>query len=103
MCHFDDFENEVNNNPIYQSSYAGIIAIMENLSKHRLTLKTKFRYLGDKKHKGIYEFKKDKIRVYVYMPTDNVFIILGGFKNNQPKDIKKLQRLIKGIGEMEIK
>ena len=38
--------------------------------------KTKFRYIGDKQHPDLYEFKKNDIRVYVIMRKPNIFVAI---------------------------
>ena len=52
-----------------------------------------FRQIKEVKEKDIYEFKKDDIRIYVKLEKPNVFIILGGFKNSQKKDIQQVKKI----------
>ena len=55
----------------------------------------KFNHIEDAIRSDIYEFKKDRLRVYVIKQKPNFYIILGGFKGSQKKDIKLLKSMIK--------
>lgn len=46
------------------------------------------------------EFKKNELRVYCVKKAPNVFVVYGGYKKNQKKDIEKLKRLLKDIGDI---
>lgn len=41
------------------------------------------------------ELKKNDLRVYCIKQEPDVFVVLGGYKKNQVKDIKYLKRLLK--------
>lgn len=56
---------------------------------------SKFNHIEDNNRSDIFEFKKDRLRVYVLKQKPNFFIILGGYKDRQKKDIKILKSKIK--------
>lgn len=79
-----------------------IIALMDMMGDMLLP-KTKFRHIEPNKkgdRKDVYEFKSKHIRVYVIKKSPDVFIVLGGFKNNQEADIKKVFRHFNQIPEI---
>lgn len=47
--------------------------------------RTKFNHIDDNHRSDIFEFKKDRLRVYVIKQKPNVFIVIGGFKGNQKR------------------
>ena len=92
-CRF--YEASVNGKYLYQEFLLGLKDKKNDLRKLNsiyaymdqfgalLLPKTKFRYIGDKQHPDLYEFKKNDIRVYVIMRKPNVFVVLGGYKGEQ--------------------
>lgn len=56
---------------------------------------TKFNHIQDAERHDIFEFKKDRLRVYVIKQKPNFYIVIGGFKGTQNKDIDKLKLMIK--------
>ena len=69
-CQFDEFVKQVEKVKADKSSFAGIIALMDDL----------------------YEFKKNNLRVYVILQCPNVYVAMGGYKATQEKDIRKLKK-----------
>ena len=95
-CRF--YESSVNGKYLYQEFLLGLKYKKNDLRKldqfgALLLPKTKFRYIGDKQHPDLYEFKKNDIRVYVIMRKPNVFVVLGGYKGEQNSDIKRIKKL----------
>jgi hypothetical protein len=58
--------------------------------------KTKFNHITggsrNKNRKDVYEFKSKHLRVYVIKKSPDFYIILGGYKKGQKKDIEKIFR-----------
>ena len=57
--------------------------------------KTKFNHIEDERRSDIFEFKKDRLRVYVIKQKPNFFVVIGGYKGTQKKDINVLKSKIK--------
>ena len=57
--------------------------------------KTKLNHIESNDRTDIFEFKKDRLRVYVLKQKPNVFIVIGGYKATQKKDISVLKSRIK--------
>ena len=93
-CQFDEFYNEIENNAIHQKNFASIVNLMDNFSPQRLLPKTKFNHIEWNKRSDIFEFKKNDLRVYVIKIDPDIFIVTGGYKKNQTKDIARLKRNI---------
>lgn len=51
--------------------------------------------IEDSRRNDLFEFKKDRLRVYVIKQKPDIYIVVGGFKGSQKKDIKLLKSLIK--------
>ena len=73
---------------------------MENFSFNQKLPKEKFRPIKSIKRKNVYEFKKNNIRVYVLMQEPDMFVILGGYKADQKKDIHKVDLYTKELPEI---
>ncbi|MDE6437812.1 MAG: hypothetical protein K2K69_09940 [Muribaculaceae bacterium] len=75
-------------------SLGKILRCMERFSPRIQLPKTKFRHIdGDSDdRKDVYEFKNDRIRVYVSLLPNNIIVLLGGFKSKQDNDIAKVFR-----------
>lgn len=69
-----------------------IYAYMDSFSSSLLP-SSKFRAIKGLKRNDVFEFKKNDIRIYVIKKKPNVFVILGGFKGNQDKDINRIDKL----------
>ena len=78
----------------YRSAFISILAIMNRVANLQAVPKDKFRDITpDKSPVTEYEFKCKDLRVYAIKITNGQLIILGGYKNNQPADIKKFRSL----------
>ena len=95
ICQFDDFLKKTEKDKQEKKNLMYILSYMENLRSDMLFPKTKFRLIVDNKRKDLFEFKKKELRVYVLKQKPNIYIVLGGYKRNQKKDIKKLKSKIK--------
>lgn len=93
-CQFDEYEEEIENNGQYEEELTSIYAIMEDVANNKLLPKTKFRDITiGKSQVKEYEFKYQHLRVYAIKHPDGKLIILGGYKNRQPKDIRKFRSI----------
>lgn len=94
-CQFDEFLCEIEKNVQRAKSFKSIIALMDSFSASRKLPDTKFRYIHSRYRSDIYEFKKNDIRVYVIKDKSDITIAMGGYKQNQKKDLQKLDRDLK--------
>lgn len=94
-CLYDKFCNEIENDKIHLFSLNKIRTYMNLLAESDMQLPaTKFNSIKGSGDKVIgYEFKYKVLRVYIIKQTPNVYVVLGGYKNNQKKDIKKFKRI----------
>ena len=94
-CQFDMFEKEISYRKQYENELASIYSLIEDVANNKLLPKTKFRDITITKKDNIkeYEFKSRNLRVYAIKSEEGKVIILGGYKNNQKKDIKKFRRI----------
>lgn len=72
-----------------------IISYMDSISDRILLPQKKFRHIESSVRDDIYEFKYDPYRVYVIKQKPDMYIVLGGYKKNQSKDILRLEARIK--------
>ena len=68
---------------------------MDEFSPTQMLPKAKFRQIKGVDRQDVFEFKRKNLRVYVVMQQPNVYVVLGGYKKGQEKDIAKLKRYIK--------
>lgn len=80
-----------------KKTFIAIATIMDNFSFNQKLPKEKFRPIKSIKRKNVYEFKKNNIRVYVLMQEPDMFVILGGYKADQKKDIHKVDLYTKEL------
>ncbi len=92
-CQFDEFEKEIINRGQYDNELGSIYSLMEDVANNKLLPKTRFRdiTLSKKDKTKEYEFKTRNLRVFAIKSPGGQIIILGGYKNNQKKDIKKFR------------
>ena len=65
--------------------------------------KEKFRHIepsNNKERNDLFEFKEKSLRVYVILQFPSIYIIRGGWKKEQLKDISKLKRDTKDFPEI---
>ncbi len=96
-CQFDDFLDEVSKNAIDISNMKKILTLMDIIDNSRLLPKSKFNSIKGVKRSDVFEFKADSLRVYVIKKYPNMYIILGGYKKNQTKDIERIKQRIKNF------
>lgn len=89
VSHFDEFCEAIKRDITAQKNLNGIIALMDNFSPHTMLPQTKFRHIQGGKRSDLFEFKKGVVRVYVIKQQPNIYVVMGGLKNDQISDIKK--------------
>lgn len=95
-CLFDEFENEIRERDRYTNELAMVYQYMQYVADCRTLPKTKFRDITpDNEKVKEYEFKTKHLRIYAIKKANGKIIIMGGFKNNQSKDIRKFQSIKK--------
>lgn len=98
------YEVSVNGKCLYQEFIKGlstrdtkklmnIYACMDSLSPSNLLPASKFRQIKGLKRNDVYEFKKNDIRIYVIKKKPNIYVVLGGYKGSQDKDINRIDKL----------
>ena len=93
-CYFEDFYNEVMEDVKGSNDMASIVGLMENLGAQLLPA-AKFNHIHDAKRSDLFEFKKNKLRVYVIKQEPVISVVMGGHKNEQKSDIAKLKKRVK--------
>lgn len=93
-CNFDEFYSEVARNVADMKNMTAIIAYMDSLSAHLLP-SIIYNYIHDNGRKDLYEFKKKNLRVYVIDQRPNIYVVMGGYKGNQKRDIANLKEKVK--------
>ncbi len=99
-CQFEDFCKEVAKDKPRQKTLYSIFSLMECFSCQLLP-KKKFRQIKGVGRDDIFEFKKNDIRVYVLMQKPNICVVLGGYKDDQKKDLANIKRLVKTIPDIQ--
>lgn len=94
-CQFDEFLEHIARNKNDMKLYRYIISYMDSLTDQIRFPASKFNHIEAKERSDIFEFKKDRLRVYVIKQKPDVFIVIGGYKGRQEKDINRLKNLIK--------
>ena len=95
VCQFDDFLKEIERNKSDKKLFSYIIRYMDCMTDQIRLPKTKLNHIESNDRTDIFEFKKDRLRVYVLKQKPNVFIVIGGYKATQKKDISVLKSRIK--------
>lgn len=101
---YEYLEVSVNGKYLFQEFLDGLNGIKDkkklisiytymDLLSSALLPRTKFRKINGLKRNDVYEFKKNDIRVYVLKKTPKMFVVLGGYKGTQDKDIKRIDDL----------
>lgn len=93
---FDYFVERIKNSPPERTRLNTIFAYMDMFSKVLLP-KTKFRNIKGVDRKDIFEFKSGNVRVYVILQYPHIYVVAGGLKSEQDKDIKRIVQQIKGF------
>ncbi|WP_041258095.1 hypothetical protein [Fibrella aestuarina] len=94
----DLFEQETGDQ--YARHYQGILAVLEMAVSGVRLPKEKYHPFNLKKTSlKVFECKRSDLRLYGFQGPDGKVIVLGGFKNRQPADIRRLESLLKEIEE----
>lgn len=93
-CNFDEFYEEIAHNVADLKNMAAIVRYMDALSAQLLP-STMYNYIHDKKRTDLYEFKKKNIRVYVIDQRPSIYVVMGGYKSSQKRDIANLKEKVK--------
>lgn len=97
-CYFDEFVEEISDNERYTKELATIYAYMDFLGAHLLPEK-KFNIIEGCGRSDLFEFKTKHLRVYVILVKPSVYVVAGGYKITQKKDIARLKKRIAGFPE----
>ena len=98
VCWFDDFYEEQNKDAKHASELRFILSQMDYMAEtDAIFPKEKFNSIKQGKNVIGYEFKKNELRVYCLKPASNVVVVFGGYKKNQEKDVKRLQRIAEEV------
>ena len=92
---FNTFLEQAQKNKQDLKSIHKIIALMDYINPYSKLPKEKFRHIEDNNSKArndIYEFKDKSIRIYVIFQPPSFYIIRGGYKKDQLKDIERVKR-----------
>lgn len=99
----DDFETELVASPKYIKEYLKILSWMDLYSNGELVGKEKFRTLDhDKSPYTLFEFKSRNLRVYGMGCPGGEIIILGGYKNRQNRDLKRVRKIAEAVYKSDI-
>lgn len=103
-CQFDEFASEAEANKADSKSLVNIFSRMDSFDPDQKLPKEKFNHIQGGKYdrKDVYEFKKDKLRAYVILIKPNVYVVYGGYKKEQQKDIARIFNAINTFDENEI-
>lgn len=96
-CLFDDFVEATNSVKADKEHFASMVAWLDCYSPHLLMPRTRINHIDDVGRSDVIEFKKDNLRIYAIAQKPNIFVILGGYKTDQKKDIKHIKNLIKNL------
>lgn len=98
-CQFNDFLHLIKQSKKEDpKAMNSLIALMDAYSKNILLPRKKFNTTHvTPARDDVFEFKKDHLRIYVVIQDPYVYIVMGGYKNNQKKDIATLGQRLKGF------
>ncbi len=91
----DSLMKEIETNAQLKKDFAAIVRYMEMLSDRILLPKEKFRHIESDERSDLFEFKKGILRIYVIKQKPDVYVVCGGLKTNQKKDIQSFKKKIK--------
>ena len=98
VCWFDDFYEELNKDAKHASELRTILTMMDYMAETDAMLpKEKFNSIKHGKNVIGYEFKKNDLRVYCLRPASNVVVVFGGYKKNQEKAVKRLEKIVEEV------
>lgn len=94
-CLYDEFCEKIDKEKVNQSSLNRIRTYMNLMAENNCMLpKTKFNSIRHKNKVIGYEFKDKDLRLYILKKEPGIYVVLGGYKKNQDKDIKKFTSII---------
>lgn len=93
---FSGFLDELRNSRDDVRKLMHIYSLMAALSPSVMLPARKFRKYTCKID-GVFEFKKDDIRVYVLKKSPEIYVVLGGYKDNQKRDVGRIEQLLRDI------
>ena len=86
-----------------KKEFKNILSCMQHLADNDTMLPSKkFESVKDGGAVIAYEFKKDRLRIFVKLLKPNILILFGGYKGKQKMDIKKINRLLDQINMEEL-
>jgi len=97
VCQFDDFLDEIGANTLDSKWFGYIVRYMEVITHSNSLDTTKFKQIKLVGRSDVYEFKKKNLRVYVVEKKPDMYIVLGGYKGTQKKDINLLKSRLKDL------
>lgn len=97
VCQFDEFCAEVEQNAADKKLLPYIWKYMEMLTDRQILPEEKFNHVRGIGRDDVFEFKKKSLRVYVIKQKPDVFVIMGGYKKEQKKDIARIKKIIKDM------
>ncbi len=100
-CYFDKFYDEVLKNIADSDDMASIVSVMDRLNAKEMLPKSLFNHIKDAKMHDLYEFKKNRLRVYVIKQDPNIYVVMGGYKPNQKQDIANFKKRVKDFFKKE--
>lgn len=95
-CQYDEFCKEVESHGTYVKALNTIRTFMNFMAENpgKKLPSEKFNSIKEKNNVIGYEFKKDSLRVYVLKREPDMYVVLGGYKTEQKKDISAFKRII---------
>lgn len=102
VCPIDEFIKESEQSPLDESAVKTILSRIEHFTdtiRYPLTI---FRPIKGTGRDDIFEFKVKRkgtnaVRFYVIKKRPDMLILLGGSKNSQDKDIRRITTLVRDI------
>ena len=97
-CLVDPFLDELKSDKNKKGSLAGIYAILEDIGNTLLVPENKYKKLNgyDKLNYRPYEIRYKEFRLYtIYDSAAGQLLLIGGDKKSQPKDLKRIEQIIK--------
>lgn len=94
-CHIQEFYESIQKQPKLLAKFDAIIAYMDKMGPHIRYPQEIFRQIKGVDRQDVFEFKKKPLRVYVVKQEPDIFVVLGGMKNEQDDDIRWLKKALK--------
>lgn len=95
-CLYDEFVEEISTNIQNMKELKNILAYMDILGAQKLP-KTKFNSIKDGKRSDLFEFKTKHLRVYIILDRPYIYVVAGGHKTTQDRDVERFKKRIKGF------